>query len=96
MQQDRLGRQAGKLEAAQQTRSDFLAAHPQIVGRISQLDHAITQQQRLPVQPNPTTRRVADARPPSPARGHDPHLEYVHYQQIAEAIHAPQIGGPGI
>ena len=95
IQQAQLSRQAGKLEAAQQTRSDFLAAHPQIVGRISQLDHAITQQQRLPVQQTrpPIQSPRADLQP---RPRHDPHLEYVHYQQIAEAIHAPQIGGPGI
>ena len=95
MQQGRLSRQAGKLEAAQQTRTDFLAAHPDIVDRISQLDHAITQQHRLPVQ---QTRPPIQSPGPAlqPRLRHDPHLEYIHHQQIAEAVHAPQIGGPGI
>ena len=88
--------EARKLEAAQQTRTDFLAAHPEIVDRISQLDHAITQQPPTPGPANPTTHPVAHGPPSSPASRHDPHLEYIHHQQIAEAVHAPQIGGPGI
>ncbi len=95
IQKDRLVSDARTLEAAHQTRTEFLAAHPDIVGRITQLDHVITEQQRLAVQA---------ARPPiestradlQPRLGHDPNLECVHHQQIAEAIHAPRIGGPGI
>ncbi len=93
-QKDRLGSDARTLEAAQQARTDYLATHPEIVDRISQLDQAITQQ-RLQVQQ--ARRPVQSPRPAlQTAVRHDPHLEYLHHQQIAEAVHAPQIGGPGI
>ena len=75
---DRLGSDARTLEAAQQARTDFLAAHPDIVDRISEIDHAITQQHRLPVQqtrpPIQSTRRRPPTPPPSrpPPRTHPP------------------------
>ncbi len=96
IEQSRLGKDVHKLEATQQTRVDFLATNPDIIEGISQLDHAIAQNQRLQVQ---------QTRPPiqSPTRptlqprlSHDPHLEHVHHQQIAETVYAPQIGGPAI
>ncbi len=95
MQKDRLVSEARTLEAGQQTRTEFLAAHPDIVDRISQLDHSITQQQRLQAR---QARLPVDTPTPAlqPRLRHDPHLEYLPHQQTAQAVHAPQIGGPGI
>jgi hypothetical protein len=80
MQLDRLGNEARTLEAAQQARSDFLTAYPGVLVRITELDHAITQGQR---QLRTSFR-------------HDPHLNHIHHQQIANAAQAPRVGGLGI
>ena len=84
-----------ELQATQKIRVDFLGANPDIVEGISQLDYAIAQNQRLRVQ---QTRLPVQSPWPTfqPRLGHDPHLEYVHHQQIVEGVPAPQIGGPGI
>ena len=96
MHLDRLGPEARKLQAAQQARSEFLTAYPGIVVRIGELDRAITQQQHQ--LRTSQTRPPVESYTPDPAARlrHDPHLDHVHHHQIAQALQAPQIGGPGI
>jgi conjugative relaxase-like TrwC/TraI family protein len=95
-QLDRLGREARTLEAAQQSRRDFLTAYPGVRVRIREIDHAIAQQhhQLRTVQTHPGIQWETPA--PQPSVRHDAHLDHIHYQHIAQVMHAPQIGGPGI
>jgi hypothetical protein len=96
MQLDRLGNEARTLEAAQQARSDFLTAYPGVLVRITELDHAITQGQRQ--LRTSQIRPAVESYTPEPATRfrHDPHLNHIHHQQIANAAQAPRVGGLGI
>lgn len=95
-QLDRLGSEARTLEAAQQARSDFLTAYPGVRVRIREIDHAIAQQQHQ-LRTSQTRPAIEWETPaPQPSVRHDPHLEHIHHQHVAQAMHAPQIGGPGI
>ena len=90
---DRLGGEARTLEAAQQARSDFLAAYPGITVRIREIDRAISQQQHQFRTWQSRTSVESYTPAPQPSVRHDAHLDHVHHRHIAQA---PQIGGPGI
>jgi hypothetical protein len=91
-----LGRDARELQAAQQVRSDFLTANPGIVDRIREIDHTISQHQRQ-LRATQTRPAVESYTPDHAARiRHQAHLDHIHHQQIAHAVEAPHIGGPGI
>jgi hypothetical protein len=95
-QLDQRGNEARKLEAAQQTRSDFLTAYPGVRVRIREIDDAIAQQQHQlrTAQTDPALQWETPA--PQPSVRHDPHLEHIHHQHIAHALQAPHIGGPAM
>ncbi len=96
MELDRLGNEARTLEAAQQTRADFCNAYPGVRVRIREIDHAIAQEQDQ-LRTGRTRPAIQWETPaPQPSVRHDAHLDHIHQQHIAEALQAPQIGGPAL
>jgi hypothetical protein len=92
-QLEQLGQETTKLEATQQTRHEFLTAHPEVTARITQIDRAIAQQHhqlRAAAAPRPAFEWRTPA--PQPGIRHD----HIHQQHIAVTHQAPQIGGPAL
>ena len=91
-----LGRQAGKLKAAQQARDEFLTANPGILDRLHEIDHTISQQQHQ-LRTSQTRQPIESYTPDTASRlRHQAHLDHIHHQQISQAVQAPHISGPAI
>jgi hypothetical protein len=92
----RLEVEAETLDAAREARTAFLAEHPAVTGRITEIETAIIEQHRkLKAE---AARPTVQPRKPAPRPGvrHDPHQAHIAYQQAAATLNAPQIGGPAL
>jgi hypothetical protein len=91
-----LGREYRKLEVAPKARGDYLTSNPEILDRIREIDHTISRQQHQ-LRTSQTRPHVESFTPDTAARlRQHAHLDHIHHQQIAQAVEAPHIGGPGI